>query len=81
MTDPRTEKPAKIARYESGGGGSFSLARDRVGEIRAVLDQHAVPYWMDSSSISVDGRPFVSRIVLSVKADIDFVQQLLDTLP
>ncbi|MBA4063315.1 MAG: hypothetical protein C0501_06305 [Isosphaera sp.] len=80
MTDPRNQKRVEVRRRE-GGGGSFSLLSDRVPEARAVLDQHGVPYWMDDIEISSDGGPYISRLVLSVKADLDLVQRLLDTLP
>lgn len=80
MTHPLIPQPVVIDRMK-GGGGAFSLLRDRVPEVRAVLDANAVPYWMDPSSISMDGGPYISRVVLSVKADIDQVQRLLDALP
>lgn len=80
MIDPRNQKPVEVARKER-GGGAIALLSERVPEVRAVLDHHGVPYWMDSSEISADGGPFMSWIVLSVKADIDLVQRLLDTLP
>lgn len=80
MIDPRFQKPVVIGRMDR-GGGAFYLLRDRVPEIRAVLDANAVPYWMDAESLSMDGGPFISRVVLSVKADVDQVQRLLDALP
>lgn len=80
MIDPRNQKRVEVARKQR-GGGAISLLSDRVPEVRAALDQHGVPYWMDSSEISADGGPFYSWLVLSAKADLDLVQRLLDALP
>jgi hypothetical protein len=54
---------------------------DRMDEVRATLDKHAVPYWTSPISVSSDGRPYISSITLSVKADLDLVQRLFDSLP
>jgi hypothetical protein len=80
MTDPRNQKRTVINRGER-GGGSFRLLRDRVPEVRALLDAHGVPYWMDPVSVAADGGPYITGVDLSVKADLDLVQRLLDTLP
>ena len=79
MIDPRTQKPVEIARG-SRGGGRFHLLSERMDEVCAALDRHAVPYWRDPIAVSDSGKPYVSGITLSVKADVDRVQQLLDSM-
>jgi hypothetical protein len=80
MIDPRTNKRVEVGRIER-GGGTVLLLRDRLDEVCALLDKNAVPYWRDSISVSSNGGPYVTGITLSVKADVDLVQQLLDALP
>ena len=81
MIDPGiNNKPVTIYRG-SRGGGMFQLPVSRLEEVHAVLDRHAVPYWDSAVQISSEGEPPFTSIHLSVKADVDLVQRLLDSLP
>jgi hypothetical protein len=80
MLDPVSQKPVMLYLGER-GGGFFRVARTRLDEVRQLLDQHAVPHWVYPIAISQDGGPQTMHVTLSVKANMQLVQQLLDTLP
>ena len=80
MIDPRYHKRIEVRRKER-GGGMIWFPQDRMSEVRALLDQHAVPYWENATAVSDRGGPYIASITLSVKANLDQVQQLFDSLP
>lgn len=80
MINPRSQKPVTILPGKR-GGGMFQVPAARLGEVHALLDRHAVPYWDSPMVISSDGWPPVATLHLSVKADVTLVQGLLDSLP
>jgi hypothetical protein len=51
----------------------------QVEKVRSLLDQHAVPYWVDPEAISVDGRPEITVVNLGASADPVAVQKILDS--
>jgi hypothetical protein len=79
MIDPRNQQRVTINRGER-GGGHILLLRDRLPEVREVLTAHGVPFWESEMSFSSNGGPYVTSITLSVKANVELVQQLLDSM-
>jgi hypothetical protein len=80
MIDQRNQQRVTINPGER-GGGRVSLLLDRVPEVRAVLTAHGVPFWESPVAVSSDGGPYSTSIALSVKADVELAQRLLDSLP
>ncbi len=77
MTDTRNGNRLQV--LDGGRGGPYiKITTDQLGEARKLLDQHAVPYWVDSVAISIDGRPAVTVINLGLNNDASRVQAILD---
>jgi hypothetical protein len=62
------------------GGGMFQIPSSRLEEVHSLLDHHGVPYWDSPIELTLDGRPPIRTIHLSVKADLKLVRALLDSL-
>jgi len=50
-------------------------------KVKALLDTHDVPYWVDEEAISLDGRPEVAVINLGQGSNPVTVQGFLDSIP
>ena len=77
MTDSPPREKLKVL---SGGtvGPYLPIRVDQLAHVRAALDRHAVSYWVDSFSISLDGKPHVTVINFSRTVDTDEVQAIID---
>ena len=49
--------------------------------VKAPLDTHKIPYWVDEQAISLDGKPEVAVINLGQGSDPATVQGILDSIP
>jgi len=77
MTD--TRNGGRLQVLGSGDGSlSIRVAVDQVDEVRKLLDQDEIRYWVDSVAVSVKGRPFVTVIELGFNNDAARVQEILD---
>jgi hypothetical protein len=73
---------ARILVTDHGTGWPYIQARvDEVPEIRKVLDEHRVRYWMNEMSISINGRPYTTVIQFPRDANAREIQALLDAQP
>jgi hypothetical protein len=50
----------------------------QVNDVRRVLDQSEIRYWVDETAISLDGKPAMSVVNFGKSASPDTVQALLD---
>jgi hypothetical protein len=82
MIDRVTGKPLMVERYPSPKAHpTIYLSADQLPTVKALLDAHQVPYWDISTHYSINDGPFMTKIELSYKADPEYVQQLLDSVP
>ncbi|MHB1560388.1 MAG: hypothetical protein ACYC61_23295, partial [Isosphaeraceae bacterium] len=46
--------------------------------VRELLDRHAIRYWVDSTAISLDGKPAITVINFGRAGDADRIQTVID---
>lgn len=80
MTDTNTGKPIRVETHPEAGAW-FDLPTSQVDDAKRILEENSVPHWVSLYSISFDGRPPVTRVVLRYNADPVQAQHLLDGLP
>jgi len=61
-----------------GAGPYLVLPFSQLGRVREVLDQNAIHYWVDSTAISLDGKPAKIVINFGRNGDANQIQALLD---
>jgi hypothetical protein len=77
MIDTRNGKRLQV--LDGGAGGPYiRITLDQLDEVRKVLDQEDIPYWVDSMAVSIDGKPAVTVINLGLNNDQGRVQAILD---
>ncbi len=77
MIDDSTRKPIRIST--DGMSGPYLMVPVRqLDQVRELLQTNGIPYWVDHSAISVDGRPAIAVINLGKRIDPHRVQALLD---
>jgi hypothetical protein len=77
MTDPLTKKPIRVSA--DGSAGPYIIVQlSQVPAIREVLDRNSIPYWVDETAISIDGRPAVTFVNLGARVEAQLVQNVLD---
>ncbi len=80
MTDATTNKRLSVS---TGGdaGPYIMVAVSQLEEVRSLLDDAKISYWVDADAISLDGKPEITVVNLARDADPDAVQKLLDGAP
>jgi len=78
MIDPPPESKLRVT---SGGdaGPYIMLPVQEVERVRKLLDSIDTHYWVDESSVSLDGNPPVTVINLAPETNEEVVQRLLDS--
>lgn len=77
MTDTRSRGSIRV--LDGGKGGPYlRVALDQLDEVRKVLDEHGIFYWVDSVAVSLNGKPAVIAINLGLNNDAERVQTILD---
>ena len=72
-------QPQSAIRVTSTTGGSYIIVPlSRLPEVREKLNRHHVQYWVDTYSISLDGKPKIIFIDLGRSEDPTKVQAILD---
>jgi hypothetical protein len=80
MIDVTTNKPLQVS--DGGEGVSYiRLAMSQVDEVRRLLDQHGVQYWLSEQIISFDGGPAKTNIHISRRTGPAATQAILDSAP
>jgi hypothetical protein len=67
-------------RVSAGGlGGPYLMVPvTQLDAVRAVLDRHAVDYWVDADAISLDNEPATTVINFGRSGDAARIQAILD---
>jgi hypothetical protein len=77
MTDKKTEHRLRVDS-DVVAGPSLMLPLSELPRFREQLDRHAIWYWVDSTAISLDGKP--ARVVINFDRTDDAarIQAVLD---
>lgn len=71
-------KSLKVWRSDK-AGPSLMLPYSQLDEVRRLLDEHQIRYWVDEQVISVDEEPFVAFVEFYRSENADQIQALLDS--
>ena len=77
MLDTSTAEPLSVSN-DGDAGPYIVVPVSQIENVRSLLDERAVPYWVDPEAISLDGKPEVTVVNLGTGADPAAVQKLLD---
>ena len=77
MTDELTSKPLRVST-DGGAGPYLMVGLRQLPEIRSILDQHKVRYWVDREAESLNGKPAVIVVNINRGVDPSRVQSILD---
>ena len=77
MIDSQTRCKLRIST-DGTAGPYLMVPVDQLPDVRAGLDRHKIPYWVDSFSVSLDGKPSVTVVNFGRSADAAEVQTILD---
>lgn len=77
MIDAQTKKPLRVTADKI-AGPYLRIPEDQLDQIRLRLDREAIPYWVDSHAISIDGGPEITYVNFGPKGDAARIQAILD---
>jgi hypothetical protein len=77
MSDKKTESPLRV-KSDVVAGPFLMLPLSELPRVRERLDRHAIRYWVDSTAISLDGKPAKVVINFGRKGDAARIQAALD---
>ena len=77
MIDVVTKKRLYVST-DGTAGPYIMVPLDQLDEVRQLLDQHRIRYWVDEDAISLNGKPYVTVIDLGRGTDAAAVQAILD---
>jgi hypothetical protein len=80
MTDAMTRKPLRVST-DGTAGPYLMLPVSQLDEVRQLLDDRGIRYWVEEDAISLDGGPETTVINLDHAADVEAIQAILDTVP
>ncbi|MBI2823380.1 MAG: hypothetical protein HYX69_01675 [Planctomycetia bacterium] len=78
MIDAKTNKPLHVST-DGTAGPYIMVPRSQLEELKQLLNNHSVPYWVDEDAISLDGAPAIAVVNLGRGTDADAIQGILDT--
>ena len=74
-----TSKERRLIVSDDGVGGPYiMLPVDELDEVRKRLDRNEINYWVDSMSIRIGNRPYMTVINLGLTGDAARVPAILD---
>ncbi|HEX8199191.1 MAG TPA: hypothetical protein VF590_01795 [Isosphaeraceae bacterium] len=80
MIDATTKRSIYVST--DGTAGPYIMVPVRqLNEVRQLLDQQRIHYWVEEDAISLNGAPEIAVINLGRGADADVVQAILDSVP
>jgi hypothetical protein len=77
MIDQRTNSPFRV-KSDTIAGPFLSLRLAQLDRVCEVLDRHGIYYWVDSTAITLDGKPPVTVINFGRKGHAGQIQAALD---
>jgi hypothetical protein len=78
MIDAMTRKPLHVST-DGTAGPYIMLPVSQLDEVRQLLDDHGIRYWIEEDVISLNGAPETAVIDFGRGADVDAIQAVLDT--
>jgi hypothetical protein len=79
MIDTMTHERLEVLTAQ-GAGPYIMLPFSQLESVKSILKAHAVPFWEDSFSVSINGDPAMITINLYPGVDAAQVQRLLDAV-
>ena len=79
MTDTSTNKRLRVST-DGTAGPYIMVPACQLQDVRQLLDDHDVRYWVEENVISVDGSPEIGVVNLGRGGDAAAVQALLDSV-
>lgn len=77
MTDVTTKKGLRVST--DGTAGPYIMVPDsQLDEVKRVLDDQRIRYWVEENSISLNNGPYISVINLGREGNAQTVQAILD---
>ncbi len=80
MIDTTTRQPLYVST-DGDAGPYIMVPVAQLEMVKAILDTHKIPYWVDEEAISLDGKPEVAVINLGKESNPATVQGILDRIP
>jgi hypothetical protein len=80
MTNTATQKPLRVSN-EGTAGPYIMLPFSQLDEVRQLLDNQGIRYWVSEHAISMDGGPEMIIINFGREGDAAAVQAVLDSNP
>jgi hypothetical protein len=77
MIDEMTRDSLQVSGDDI-GGPYLMVPVTQLDTVRAVLDRHAVDYWVDADAISLDDEPATTVIHFGRSGDAARIQAILD---
>jgi hypothetical protein len=77
MTDIATNRPLRVST-DGTAGPYLMVPLSQLAEIRRLLDQNQIGYWVDEHAISWNEEPYIACINLGRDGDAAKVQSILD---
>lgn len=79
MTDARTKQPLRVST-DGTTGPYIMVTVSQLDEVRRLLDNRRIGYWVEENAVSLNGAPEVAVINLGRGGDAAAVQTLLDSV-
>ena len=79
MIDAMTRKPLHVST-DGTAGPYIMLPVSQLDEVRQLLDDHGIRYWVEEDVISLNGAPETAVIDLGRAANVEAIQAILDTV-
>jgi hypothetical protein len=80
MKDVTTQKPLYVST-EGNAGPYIMVPEEQLEQVRRLLDEREVSYWVDENVISLDGKPAIAVINLGLRGNAQAIQEILDATP
>ena len=77
MIDTQKRRPIRVST-DGTAGPYIMVPVDQLDIVRTLLDRHGFRYWVESDSISLNGKPEIAIINLGLAGDSSRVQAKLD---
>ena len=79
MTDATTQNPLHVST-DGTAGPYIMIPLSQLEEVKRLLDDRRIRYWVEENAISLDGAPYVAVINLGREGDANAVQAILDSV-
>ena len=77
MTDATTHQPLRVST-DGTAGPYIMVPMSQLDEVKRLLDDRCVRYWVEENAISWSGSPYIAVVNLGRTGDADAVQSILD---